>query len=128
MTIYFRQEMEEEHHSGRNAAKQRSQIISEITEQNQRLTRQLRDVSFNPVGNTALMLLKVILPGPPRPGSVCEVSVSVLSVSVCRQSRLPVGSAPAVPGRPFRDHLRVGVAAQPSVHRAYPRANRTPRS
>ncbi|XP_043211966.1 bicaudal D-related protein homolog [Amphibalanus amphitrite] len=43
----LKQEMEEEHHSGKNAAKQRSQIISEITEQNQRLTRQLRDAIKN---------------------------------------------------------------------------------
>ncbi|XP_037090336.1 bicaudal D-related protein homolog isoform X2 [Pollicipes pollicipes] len=43
----LKQEMEEEHHSGKDAAKQRSQIISEITEQNQRLTRQLRDAIKN---------------------------------------------------------------------------------
>lgn len=43
----MRQEIENEHDSGRNAAKERSKVITELTEQNQRLTRQLRDAIKN---------------------------------------------------------------------------------
>lgn len=43
----LKQDMENEHHTDKDTAKQRSQIIGEITEQNQRLTRQLRDAIKN---------------------------------------------------------------------------------